>query len=44
MLLTLNAAAQGAVRSDDGRQVYDTSCVFCHGERGEAVGAAASRS
>jgi alcohol dehydrogenase (cytochrome c) len=35
MLLTLNAAAQGASDPTQGRQVYDTACVFCHGEQGE---------
>jgi quinohemoprotein ethanol dehydrogenase len=35
MLLTLNTAALGAADPTKGRQVYDTACVFCHGEQGE---------
>ena len=35
MLLTLNTTAQGEADATKGRQVYDTACVFCHGEQGE---------
>ena len=35
ILLTLNTAAQGAADPTKGRQVYDTACVFCHGDQGE---------
>ena len=35
MLLTLNTTPQGAADPTKGRQVYDTACVFCHGDQGE---------
>src|SRR6185295_18166245 len=32
MLLTLNTAAQGAADATKGKQVYETACIFCHGD------------
>ena len=34
-MLLIDAAAQGAANPTKGKTVYDTACVFCHGEQGE---------
>ena len=34
-LLTFAPGAGGPGNADDGKMVYDTACMFCHGEQGE---------
>ena len=34
-LLTFAPGAGGTGNADDGKMVYDTACMFCHGEQGE---------